>query len=125
MLGTDLRQQRLHTILRPHRLARNHLLTRHEAFGVAAKIDVHAVSIDALHQAGEQLTFASGELLDDLLALCFPNFLNDDLLGRLRGDAAELDRLHRFLDVATRLRIRIDIDGIDHAQLAVRDLQFG
>ena len=59
-------------------------------------IDVAA--LDALDGAGEQVVLALEEVVQDLLALGVADLLQDHLLGRLRADAAELDRLERLLD---------------------------
>ena len=61
--------------------------------------------------------------LDDLLALGLAHLLHDDLLRGLRRDAAELDGLHRLLDEAADLGVRIDVDSVLEAQLARRLLE--
>ena len=63
-----------------------------EGFGVAAEVDVDAAALDALDDAGHQLADAILVRVDDLRALGLAHPLHDDLLGGLRGDAAELDR---------------------------------
>ncbi len=115
LLGAHLGEQCLHAVLRPHRLAWHHLVTRHEAFGITAEIDIDTIAINALDQAGQQFTFAVLVFLDDLLALGLAHLLHDDLFRRLRGNAPELDRFHRHLDVAARLSILVDFHRVDHA----------
>ena len=99
LLGAHVLQVSLDAILRTDRLARNHLVARDEAFGIAAQVDEHAVAIDALDDAGHQRADAALELIDDLRALGLAHLLHDDLLGGLGGDAAERDRFHRHFDV--------------------------
>ena len=111
--------------MRPHGLARNHLIPRHKTLGVAAQIDVNAISVYPLDDAGQQFTFAFLVFLDDLLALCLTHFLHDDLLGSLRCNSSKFDGVHWYFHEAFRLCIRIDIHRIDHAQLAVGNLEFG
>ena len=113
LLGAHVLQVRLDAILRADRLARNHLVARDEAFGVAAEIDEHAVAIDALDDAGHQRADAALVFVHDLRALGLAHLLHDDLLGGLRGDAAERDRLHRHFDVAADFGFRVDV----HARL--------
>ncbi len=72
-----------------HGLARDHLLARNEALRIAAEIHEHAVAVDALDDAADQLADAILVLLDHLGALGLADLLHDDLLGGLRGDAAE------------------------------------
>ncbi len=100
LLGAHVLQIRLHAVLRADRLARNHLVARNEAFGVAAEVHEHAVAIDALDDAGHQRALARLEFIDDLRPLGFAHLLHDDLLGGLGRDAAERDRFHRHFDVA-------------------------
>jgi hypothetical protein len=61
----------------------------------------------------------------NLRALGLAHLLHHDLLGLLRGDAAEGHRFHRLLDVSARLGLRIDVERVLEAQLAIRRLQLG
>jgi hypothetical protein len=58
--------------------------------------------------------------LDDLLALRLAHLLHDDLLRRLSGDAAKLDRFHGLLDEAADLGFGIDVERILEPQLSRR-----
>ena len=124
-LGTHVLQEGLDAVLRADRLARDHLVARDEAFGVAAEVDEDTVAVDALHQAGDQRADAGFVEFDDLRAFCLAHFLHDDLLRGLRRDAAERNRLERHFDVTTRLGFRRDVEGVLEAQLLVRELEFG
>src|SRR5687768_9629226 len=124
-LGAHLAQQRLEAVLRPHHLARDHVLPRHESFGIAAEIHVHAVAVDALYDAGNERRDAVLVLVHDLGALGFAHLLHDDLLGRLGGDAAEGDRFHRHLDEAADLGLRVHVLRIVEAQFALGELELG
>src|SRR6185436_15368130 len=99
-LGPDLAQESLDAILRPHGLARDHVLTRDESFGVAAEIHEDAVAIDAFDEAAHQLARAMLVLADDARALGLAHLLHDDLLRSLGGDATKANGLHRLLDEA-------------------------
>src|SRR6266699_3210153 len=79
-------------------LARDHVDARHEAFRVAAEVDVDAVAVDALDHPAHQRADAVAVGVDDLGALGLAHFLNDHLLGLLGGDPPEGHRLHRLLD---------------------------
>jgi len=85
------------------RFARNRLVARDERLGVAAQVEVDVAALHALDDAGDQFADAIDEGVDHLLALGFAHALHDDLLGRLRGDAAELGVLDLVLDPATDL----------------------
>ena len=63
-----------------------------------AEVDDHVAELDALHDAGDDLVGAVLELLVLALALGVADLLEDDLLGGLCGDAAELDRRQRVDD---------------------------
>src|SRR5690606_8173465 len=67
--------------------------------GVAAEVDVDVAALDALDHAGHQLAHAVLPGVHDLLAFGLAHALDDDLLGRLRRDAAEIDVLDLLLDV--------------------------
>ena len=54
--------------------------------------------LDALDDAGDDFAGAVLEFLILALALGVADLLEDDLLGGLRGDAAELDRRQRIDD---------------------------
>ncbi len=101
------------------------MLARHEAFGVAAEVHVDAMAVDALHDAGHERADAVLVFVHDLGALGFAHLLHDDLLGGLRGDAAEGDRFHRHFDEPADLGLRFDVDGIVEAQFALRKLELG
>src|SRR5512132_852406 len=100
--------------------------------------------LDALDDAGDDLAAAVLELLILALALGVADLLEDDLLGGLGGDAAELDRRQRVDDIVADhgaglqfLRIleadllEIILDLLDHlddapqAQIAGRRIELG
>src|SRR5690606_6608589 len=64
-LGPHFTQQALDAVLRLDRLARDQVLARDEALGVAAQVDVGAVAIDALDDAADELADAVLVFLDD------------------------------------------------------------
>ena len=105
-----------------HRLARNRLVARNEGLGIAAQVEVDVAALDALDDAGDQLADAILVGLDHLRALGFAHALHDDLLGGLRGDAAELGVLDLFLDVFADLGVGALVDRVHQADLPVRRL---
>src|SRR4030095_13628535 len=114
-------------------LARDLLVAADDALG-AAEGDDDVAKFDALDDAGDDFAGAVLELFMLALALGVADLLEDDLLGGLGGDAAELDRGQRIDDkVADRwgllellrapqvdlLQIILDtLDDVDDAQQA-------
>ena len=123
-LGAHFLEERLDAVLALHDLARNHVGARHEAFGVAAEVDIDAVAVDALDHARHQRADAILVGIDHLRALGLAHLLHDDLLGLLRGDAAERHRFHRLLDEAADFGALVHVERVLEAQLALRHLQF-
>ena len=75
-----------------------------------ADADGHvAVRLEAQHRAGEDLVLLRGEALEDHAALGLADALNDDLLGRLGGDAAEGLRLDLHVHEIAELCVRVDL----------------
>ena len=78
-------------------LARDQLVAAHDALA-AAEIDDDIAVFDALDLAGDDLADAVAELLVLAVALGLAHLLDDDLLGRLGGDAAEIHGRQRLGD---------------------------
>ena len=77
--------------------ARNLLVAADNALG-AAEVDDDVAELDALDDAGDDFADAVLEFFMLALALGVADLLEDDLLGGLRGDAAEFDRGQRIDD---------------------------
>ena len=80
---------------------------------VAAEADGHIAGVggDAKDGAGENLMLFRRECVEDHAALCLADALDDDLLGRLRSDAAEVLRLHIDVYQIAQLRGLADLAG--------------
>jgi hypothetical protein len=89
--------QRAGAVADAEHLARDLLVAADDALG-AAEVDDDVAELDALDDAGDDLADAVLELLILALALGVADLLEDDLLGGLGGDAAELDRRQRIDD---------------------------
>ena len=126
VLAADVEDQRAGAVADADDLARDLLVAADDALG-AAEVDDDMAELDALDDAGDDLAGAVLELLILALALGVADLLEDDLLGGLGGDPAELDRRQRIDDeVAERgaglelLRIleadllEIILDLLDH-----------
>ena len=96
----DLRAARLlahvedvgaHAVAVTRVLARDELVAADHAFG-ALQIDGDVAVVDALDHDRDDLADAVLEFLELALALGLAHLLDDDLLGGLGGDAAEIDR---------------------------------
>jgi hypothetical protein len=104
----DRQDQRADAIADADHLARDLLVAADDALG-AAEIDDDVAEFDALDDAGDDLADAILELLELALALGIAHLLEDDLLGGLGGDAAELDRGQRIDDEVADRRARLQL----------------
>ena len=111
-------------------LARQHLVAPHDGLA-AAEIDHHVAVFDALDDAVDDVADAVLVLGILPVALGLAHFLHDNLLGRLRGDAAVFQRRQRIGDGVAHLRGRMMLarafqrdligrvlDGFDHQHVA-------
>ena len=89
-----------------HVLARDHLVAADDALGLL-QIDDDVAVLHALDGAAGDLAHAVLELAELALALGLAHLLHDDLLGVLRGHAAEVERGKRFGDQVADLGIGI------------------
>ena len=87
----DLEQEHLDPLAGSISLGRHLLARRHHRLGLA-ELDDDGAGIGALDDAVDDLALPIGELLVDGIALVVANALEHDLLGGLRGDAAEVLR---------------------------------
>ena len=78
--------------------AGNLLVERHHRFVAAFERHVHVALFVALHGAGHEIVELADVFVVDRVALGLANALHDDLLGGLRGDAAEIFRRHFFVE---------------------------
>ncbi|MCY1232385.1 hypothetical protein D9M72_448740 [compost metagenome] len=91
-----------------HVFARDHLVAADDAFATA-EVDDDVAVFDALDRAVDDLADAILEFVELAITLGFANLLDDDLLGRLGGDAAEVHRRQRVGDEIAELGVRIAI----------------
>ena len=90
----------------PEHLARDHLVAADDRLA-AAEIDDDIAIFDALDDAVDDLADAVLVFLILAVALGLAHFLDDHLLGRLRGDAAEIEGRQRLGDPVADLRRRV------------------
>ena len=95
--AADAQDQRADAVADADHLARDLLVAADDALG-AAEVDDDVAELDALDDAGDDFAGAVLELFILALALGVADLLEDDLLGGLGGDAAELDRRQRIDD---------------------------
>ena len=111
-------------------LARDQLVAAHDALA-AAEVDDDVAVFDALDDAVDDLADAVLVLVILAVALGLAHLLHDDLLGRLGGDAAEIEGRQRVGDGVADLGGRVealgvaerDLDGrvvdlVDHVEVA-------
>ena len=115
-----------HAVAVAEGLARDHLVAADDRLA-AAEIDDDVAVFDALHRAVDDLADPVLVILVLAVALGLAHLLHDDLLGRLGGDAAVIERRQRLGDVVADLRggipaarlldgnlRRVDLDVLDH-----------
>ena len=100
----DLDQEHLDPLAGPVALGRHLLASRHDRLGLA-QLDDDRPRIGALHDAVEDLALLVVKLLVDRVALVVADALQHDLLGGLRGDAAEVLRGALDADLVADLRV--------------------
>ena len=98
------------------RLARDQFVAAHDPLA-AAEIDDDVAVFDALDHAVDDLADPVLVLLVLPVALGLAHLLHDDLLGRLGGDAAEVDRRQLLGDAVADLR-----GGVERLRVVERDL---
>ncbi len=76
-------------------------------------------ALDALHRAVDQFADPLAVLRVDGVTLGFADFLENDLLGRLRGDPAEHVRGLGNLDLAVQVHLRIEFTPLFQADFMV------
>src|SRR5690606_4536023 len=105
-------------------LARNHFGARQACLDLAG-IDNDITLVHALDRARDDGLATLEEVVQDLLAFCITDFLQDGLFGGLSADATEFFRLERLFDVLADLDTRNDLLGLGVQLLLVRLLQAG
>jgi hypothetical protein len=102
VLAFHLEDQRAHALAHAGGFARDLLVAADHALG-AAEIDDDMAEFDRLDHAGDDFAGAVLEFLVLALALGIADLLEDHLLGRLRIDAAQIDRRQRIDDEIAQL----------------------
>ena len=99
-------------------LARDQLVAADDALA-AAEVDDDVAVLDPLDLAVDDLADPVLELLVLAVALGLAHLLDDDLLGRLGGDAAEIDRRQRLGDEVAGLGGRVPARARPRAAMSV------
>ncbi len=105
-----------HALALAEAFARQQLVAPQDRLG-AAEIDHDVAELDALDEAVDDLADAVLELVVLALALGVAHLLHDHLLGRLRGDAAEIDRRQRIGQEIADLGLGIEALGLGERDL--------
>ena len=106
-----------HPLALAEAFARQQLVAAQHRLG-AAEIDDDVAELDPLDEPVDDLADAVLELVELPLALGVADLLDDDLLCRLRGDAAKIDRRQRVGDEIADLGL-----GVQPLRLRERDLR--
>ena len=107
-LAADRHDERADAVADADHLARDLLVAADDALG-AAEVDDDVAELDALDDAGDDFVGAVLELFKLALALGVADLLEDDLLGGLGGDSAELDRRQRVDDEVADRRALLEL----------------
>ena len=92
--------------------------------GLAQVVD-DVLALDALDGGVEDFLFAVRVLLEDRVALGFADLLEDDLLGQLRGDAAQGAGVAIEADLAAHLDAGSQFAGLGERDLVQRVFDLG
>src|SRR5207237_7192906 len=87
-LAEHVEDERLDAVAGAVALAGGLLADRQHGFG-AAQVDDDVAALEPQRDAGDDLALAILVVVEDVFTLGVAGALDDDLLGRLRGDAAE------------------------------------
>ena len=98
-------------------LARDQLVAADDRLA-AAEVDDDVAVFDALHRAVDDLADAVLVLVELAVALGLAHLLHDHLLGRLRGDAAEIHRRQLLGDEVADLGVGVALAGRGQRDLA-------
>ena len=120
-LAADVEHERADPVAVAEHFARQHLVAADDGFA-APEIDDHAAVFDALDRSVDDVADAVLEFLILPVALGLAHLLHDHLLGRLRGDAAVLQRRQRVGDGVADLRAGIEAAGVVDRNLVRRVL---
>ena len=102
--------------------ARDELVAPHDGLA-AAEVDDDVAVFDALDGAVDDLADAVLELVELAVALGFAHLLHDHLLGTLRADAPEVDRVDLLLDDVAGLDAGPFLERVGQLDLALRKLE--
>jgi hypothetical protein len=106
VLAFHLQDQRAHAFADAGGFARDLLIAADHALG-AAQVDDDVAEFDRLDHAGDDFARAVLEFLVLAITLGIADLLEDHLLGRLRIDAAQIDRRQRIDDEVAQLGARL------------------
>ena len=115
-LPVDTQQKGLNAVSDAQVFPRDHVFARQQGFDLA-RLDDRVATLHALDRAGDQMFLALQEVVENLVALGVADFLQDDLLGRLRTNAPEIDRFQLFLKEITDFNLRILLLGFRQGNL--------
>ncbi|MNZ48778.1 hypothetical protein D3C78_665310 [compost metagenome] len=109
VLGADFLEQGAQAHTDTESLARDDVFTGQQRFGVVAQVNDDVVTGDLLDGTGDDLAQTLAVGIYHLSALGFTDLLDDDLLGGLGGNTAELDRLDLLFDHVTDFSFRMGV----------------
>ena len=116
----DVDDVRDEAIARAVRLAGHLLARRQDRLGLA-EVDDDVAALEAAHDARHELALAILELVIDHVALRLAEALDDDLLGGLRGNAAEAEG--RRLEAEQLRVLLVVLDGLIDILWPIEDLE--
>jgi hypothetical protein len=111
VLTLDLQDQRADTLAHADGFTRDLLIAADDTLS-AAQVDDHMTEFDRLDHAGDDFARAVLELGVLAVALGIAHLLEDDLLGALRVDAAQINRGQRVDDIVADLGALLQLLGL-------------
>ena len=111
VLALNLQDDSANTLTDTGCFTRDLLVTADNTLG-AAKVDNHMAELNRLDHTSDDLSAAILELLKLALTLSIADLLENDLLGRLRINTAQLDSGQRIDDEVPDLGARLQLFGL-------------
>ena len=123
-LGIDFSQNRADAVVDAKGLTTNQFTPGKQTLSVVTEIYNNVVASHFLHSTGEEFSFSTTILIDNLRPLSVSYALHNHLLGGLRCNTTEINVLDRLLMVIARLQRGVHLCCLLGRKLSSQKRQF-